>query len=90
LFSKKLHFSYGDDKGRGREDWQFQAERLPPDQLVRALKDYGFAAIYVNRKAYPDRAQGLLEGLHAATGSPIIDSHNRELAAIVLATMPTP
>jgi hypothetical protein len=69
LFSSRLRFSYGSDKGRPREEWQRRVEELPAEQLADALERLGFAGLLVNREAYADGARELRERL-AATGRP--------------------
>ena len=66
LFSTRLHFSYGSDKGRERDAWQRRVESLEPIAMADALERMGFAGVVVNRKAYPDDGQALRDGLAAA------------------------
>jgi hypothetical protein len=66
LFSTRLRFSYGSDKGRPREAWQRRVESLEPEAMAAALERTGFAGLVVNRKAYPDGAQELREALARA------------------------
>lgn len=63
LASRTLHFSYGSAKARARGRWQEELERRPVPELVRRLEEYGFAALYINRKGYADRAGSLLREL---------------------------
>lgn len=60
LATEGLRFSYGAAKFRSRSRWQRDLENVPVDMLVRRLEHYGFAALYVNRKGYEDRAERLL------------------------------
>lgn len=69
LASETLRFSYGAAKARARGRWQQELEARPVPELVRRLEDYGFAALYINRKGYADRAEALLRDL-AALGYP--------------------
>jgi hypothetical protein len=66
LFSTRLRFSYGSDKGRPREAWQRRVESLEPEAMAIALERTGFAGLVVNRKAYPDGARELREALATA------------------------
>ena len=50
LFSRTLRFSFGGEKGRPRADWQHSLEGLAPADLVAKLQQYGFSAIYINRR----------------------------------------
>ncbi|MDO8539741.1 MAG: hypothetical protein Q7S40_04810 [Opitutaceae bacterium] len=65
LVTETLRFSYGAAKSRARSRWQRDIERVPAATLVRRLEEYGFSAVYVNRKAFKDRAEGLLGELAA-------------------------
>lgn len=67
LYSSRLRFSYGSDKGRPREAWQHRAETLQPEAMAEALERIGFGGLLVNRKAYAD-AGGELRARLAATG----------------------
>jgi hypothetical protein len=92
LFTSRLRFSYGSDKGRAREAWQHRMEELPPETMVDALERCGFAGILLNRKAYADGGQGLRERL-AASGRPEAwESPDREFLFVRLrpATNPAP
>lgn len=84
LFSEDLHFSYGSDKGRPREAWQHVIEKLPPAQLVEKLEEYGFDAIYINRKGYSDRGKHLVEELKAINRPILAESALGDLLAIKL------
>lgn len=63
LATHSLRFSYGAAKYRSRSRWQRDLENLPTAQLVARLERYGFAALYLNRKGYEDRAEKLLGDL---------------------------
>jgi len=82
LHSQRLRFSYGTVKGRGSENWQHVVERLPAGELAGQLEREGFDAIWVNRRGYADRAEGLIGSLRA--GREIIESEQGDLVAIVL------
>ncbi len=58
-----LRFSYGALKHRPRQQWQLDLEQRPPAELVRELERLGFAALYINRRAYPDSGAGLIRSL---------------------------
>jgi phosphoglycerol transferase len=90
LYSKDLHFSYGDDKGRGRDDWQFAVEHLPPAEMIAALEKYGFAAIYINRRGYEDGGRKLIEGLQGAGRQKLIESPAHDLVSVLLAPSQNP
>ncbi|MDP3069613.1 MAG: hypothetical protein Q8N18_04960 [Opitutaceae bacterium] len=63
LVSTTLQFSYGAAKLRARSRWQRDLEGRPMAEMVPRLEQYGFAALYINRKGYADRAEGLLRDL---------------------------
>lgn len=63
LATENLRFSYGAPKFRARSRWQRDLENLPVETLVRRLESYGFAALYLNRKGYEDRAEKILNEL---------------------------
>lgn len=65
LATETLRFSYGAAKFRSRSRWQRDLENVPVETLVRRLEQYGFSALYLNRKGYEDRAEKLLHELEA-------------------------
>lgn len=88
LHTRDLHYSYGEDKGRGREDWQFYVEQLPVTEMIHKLEEYGFGAIYLNRKGFPDGGQKLIENCVAAGRPRVIESPAHDLACIFLEPAP--
>jgi len=66
LFSRRLRFSFGTDKGRPQDAWQHEVEAQPPARLANALETCGFAGILLNRRAYADGAQEVLAAMRAA------------------------
>jgi hypothetical protein len=88
LFTNTLHYSYGTNKGRGDDGWQYQAEKLPPDLMVAKLESYGFAVIMVNKQGYVDGAKALITAL-AARGKPVI-AENNDLVAVRLSPSQLP
>lgn len=71
LHSSRLRFSYGSLKGRGDTEWQLRLATQPPAQIVARAREYGFAAIMVNRNAYVDAARGLDGALRPLLGAPV-------------------
>jgi phosphoglycerol transferase len=55
LHTSALRFSYGAMKSRPEADWQDRIALRPPAELAAALQEYGFAAILLDRRGYPDR-----------------------------------
>jgi len=66
LYSTKLRYSYGGNKGRQGADWQLDVQELPARAMARTLESYGFSGILLNRKGYEDRGEALLEELAQA------------------------
>jgi phosphoglycerol transferase len=90
LHTKTLHFSFGSDKGRPREDWMKEVEKLPAAQMVGALEKYGFAALYLNRKGFADQGQALLKQLADAGRLDQIDDDFHEQVCVFLHPSPAP
>lgn len=84
FFSKTLHFSFGANKGRARDDWQKEVEKLSGAEMASTLERYGFAAIYLNRKGFADRADGLIRQLVAAGKTEMFEDDLREQVCVVL------
>jgi len=82
LFTQHLRYSYGTNKGRTDADWQNNLSKLAPADMAAKLKDYGFAAIMINRKGYEDKGAWLINGFTHAKWSVIAD--NGDLIAIGL------
>jgi len=66
LYSTKLRYSYGSNKGRQGADWQLDVQDLPAGKMATALESYGFSGILLNRKGYEDRGEHLLSELAKA------------------------
>ena len=65
LATDGLQFSYGAAKHRARGRWQRELETESVPVLVRRLEEHGFGALYLNRKGFGDRAEGMLKELAA-------------------------
>lgn len=63
LHTRTIRFTYGAAKGRSRSQWQDEVRTLSTEELVRRLESYGFAAVYVNRNGYEDRADRTVQRL---------------------------
>jgi len=70
LYSTKLRYSYGSNKGRQGADWQLDVQELPAKQMAFTLQSYGFSGILLSRTCYKDRGAHLLAELTEA-GWPI-------------------
>jgi hypothetical protein len=84
FFTKDLRFSYGSNKGRPREDWQFMAEKMQPPEMVATLERYGFSAVYLNRRGFADRAEGLLKNLAVLGKTNIVEDGVHEQVCVAL------
>jgi hypothetical protein len=84
LHSKNLRFSFGDIRGRPRETWQRDVEKMAAPQMVAALEKYGFSAIYVCRKGFADNGEGLLKQLAAAGRDQMIEDDLKEQVCVLL------
>ncbi len=63
LATDNLKFSYGAPKYRARGRWQRELEGLSVAESVRLLEAHGFAALYLNRKGFPDEGKQMLREL---------------------------
>jgi phosphoglycerol transferase len=63
LAAHSLRFTYGSLKGRCHGQWQRDVAELPVAEMVRQLEEYGFAAIYLNRRGFADRGEKLVREL---------------------------
>jgi phosphoglycerol transferase len=88
--TKTLRFSYGSIVGRNREDWQWEVEKMPGPQMVSALEQYGFCAIYFNRRAFADHGDDLLKQLATANRTDIFEDESHEQVVVRLNPSPTP
>ena len=76
LYSKNLRYSFGSMKGRPREAWQKELGKRSLEEAVAEIKKRGFAAIYINRNGFPDRALPVEKALRAMgyTKPPIVSA----------------
>jgi phosphoglycerol transferase len=88
--TKTLRFSYGSNQGRPREDWQFIVEQMPAPEMVATLEKYGFSAIYLSRKGYPDAGESLLKSLASLGKTNVIEDAQHEQVCIALNPSPNP
>jgi len=66
LYSTKLRYSYGSNKGRQGADWQLDVQELPAGEMAARLESYGFSGILLDRKGYEDRGEKCLAELAEA------------------------
>jgi phosphoglycerol transferase len=85
LYSKHLRYSFGSMKGRPREAWQQELGKRPLEAAATEIENRGFAAIYINRNGFPDRAQPIEKALRAmGYRKPPIVSASGDLVCIPL------
>jgi phosphoglycerol transferase len=88
FFTKTLRFSFGSVRGRTREAWQWEVEKMPVPQMVDTLEQYGFSAIYINRNGYADHATNLLNQLAAASCRPVLEDDVQDQVCVALKPAP--
>ncbi len=80
LYSDELRWSYGGSKGREGDLWNQSIAALPPEQMTAAVKEEGFAGIYIDKRAYTDEEfSNLVLTLNACIGHEPINSENGNL-----------
>ena len=84
LFTRQLRWSFGSMKGRPREQWQHEVEKLSLPESMAAIKSRGFSALYVSRVGYPDGARELEENLRTLGYNREIENSDRDLFCILL------
>ncbi len=84
LATDGLQFSYGAAKHRARGRWQRELETEPVPVLVRRLEEHGFGALYLNRKGYGDRAEGMLKELAALGYDRVLSGHLGNQVVVLL------
>ena len=90
FYSEHLRFSFGSMKGRPREQWQQALTGLSIPEVARALESYGFSAIYIDRRGFPDKGARIIDELKAAGHNEIIEDSIGELVCIPLNPSPHP
>lgn len=80
VHSDTLRWSYGSIKGREEDTWNKNVSEMSYGDMVKYLKEQGFAGIYVDRRAYlDDEFAELKTGLEGAVGGSFISSDNGNL-----------
>lgn len=83
LHSYKLLFSFGDSKARNFDRWQSDEEHFSTGRQVKDLEVYGFSAVLLNRRAYPDRGNALVAAF-AKLGKDRVIAASQDLVCIRL------
>jgi len=92
LFSQHLRYSFGSDKGRPQQHWQESVKQMQQlNDLVTRLEGYGFAAIYVNRGGFTDKAEPMIDMFKKMGRGDIIESEQHDIYCVLLkpAAQPT-
>jgi phosphoglycerol transferase len=84
LYTRYLRFSFGSMKGRPREQWQHDLEKMSLPDAINEVKERGFSALYVSRIGYPDGAHELEQNLRALGYNEIIQSAEGDLFCVRL------
>jgi phosphoglycerol transferase len=83
LFTRQLRWSFGSMKGRPREQWQHDIEKLSLPESMAEIKKRGFRALYVSRVGYPDGARELEENLRLLGYDQEIENSDRDLFCFI-------
>ena len=85
LHSHGLKYSYGASRGRESSAWLQSISQKQLKDAVAEISKRGFAAIYINRNGFPDRAKGIEDALlEMGYDRPVIRSASGDLACIIL------
>lgn len=84
LHTTSLRFSYGGAKLRSRTRWQRELEGLSTAELVARLEQYGFAAVYLNRRGFEDGGASLMEELRHLGYTRVLESGRQEQLVVLL------
>jgi hypothetical protein len=90
LATDTLRFSYGSPRLQARGRWQRDLQHAPPATVVRTLESYGFAALYLNRKGFPDGGDALLRQIAQLGYDRRIESLDGEQVAVLLRPQVSP
>jgi hypothetical protein len=88
LFTSRVRYSYGSDKGRAREDWQHRVEVMAPPKMLARLEEYGFSGILLDRRGYADGGERLLTGFTKAGRRILMDEEGGGRAFVRLDPLP--
>jgi len=88
IYTKDLRFSYGSNKGRGQEMWQFALMQQPVDKIVQSLSQYGFAAILIDTRFFEKNVQSLINTLRLQPGVEIVNIAHPYYVAMRLPPLP--
>jgi phosphoglycerol transferase len=86
LHSGSLRWSYGAMKGRDADAWFRALSARPIEEQLDMVGAKGFAAVYIDRRGFVDRAARLEEALRKRLGAPLISSADGHLVLYRLAS----
>ncbi len=91
LTSEKLRFSYGNLRGSAALRWTQYVARLPAADLVASLERAGFAALWIDTRAYRDEGSALVTDLlNSGTTEFLADNHPEFVRVFHLKPASTP
>jgi phosphoglycerol transferase len=90
LVTKTVRFSFGAVRGRNREAWQWEVQKMPAKEMIDTLESYGFNAILINRKGFADQGQDLLQKLAADGRADTFEDDAHQQVCIMLHPSATP
>lgn len=84
LYSHDLRYSFGVSRAELVSGFHSRLLDQPIDKIIEVLKEQGFAAIYINRKGFPDQGTGILEALANAGLNQKIESPAGDLVCVLI------
>ncbi|MDQ6620738.1 MAG: hypothetical protein M3Z31_13780, partial [Pseudomonadota bacterium] len=87
LHSTNLRWSHGNMKGRSEDLWQRELSKRSLDAQLDVARESGFAAVYVERRAFEGHAARLESTLAGLAGPPILVSSDGNLAMYSLSSL---
>ncbi len=90
LFSDRLRFSFGSDKGRPQASWTDGLAHSTLAEIVQKLEAYGFGAIYINLAGFGAQGPEVIKQLQALGLTSMIQNDRGDLACVFLKPSPNP
>lgn len=84
LYSRYLRWSFGAMRGRDSDRWERNISGGPLSEMLPAVRQAGFGAIYIDRFGFRDNGAYLCERLSAVLGHAPIESGDHRLAFFTL------
>ena len=70
--TKDIHYTYGNNKGRGIEEWQSKIALDNEGKFIDQIESYGFSAIYLNKKAYENEKISRIKEIFATKNKKLL------------------